>query len=183
MERSLIELVEGARSGDEEARHLLWRKSIRYVQCCIYRHRIPRDSVEEVEADVLKRMIMHLDQLRNPAHYLSWLWSLTRCAIIDFLRKKGHAPTHSELTDTIPDPTIPVDQYLIELEIRDELRQKVVSALGLLSEQERRAVILRFYEEWELDQIADELGISVNAVKCTLHHAINKLKARVANEL
>jgi RNA polymerase sigma-70 factor (ECF subfamily) len=48
--------------------------------------------------------------------------------------------------------------------------------LGVLSEKHRQVILLRFFEEASLEEIAAALGCSVGTVKSRLHHALERLR-------
>lgn len=58
-----------------------------------------------------------------------------------------------------------------------DARHDVAAALGRLPLQERACVVLRFYEDLPLADIAEALSISVGSVKRYLHDGIRRLEA------
>lgn len=59
-------------------------------------------------------------------------------------------------------------------------RQQLRENLGLLTERERTAVILRFGEDLSESEVAQYLGISVGTVKSTVSRALAKLRVSPA---
>ena len=55
-------------------------------------------------------------------------------------------------------------------------RQQVRRILNKLPEQQRQIIHLRYFEGWELDEIATCLNRSVNYVKVNQHRAVNALR-------
>lgn len=51
-----------------------------------------------------------------------------------------------------------------------------IRALDVLNEKERAVIILRFFEEKKLDEIAAVLGMNGNTVKSILYRSLQKLK-------
>lgn len=62
---------------------------------------------------------------------------------------------------------------------RVDARQDVAAALGRLPLQERTCVVLRFYEDLPLADVAQALSISVGAVKRYLHDGVRRLEAEL----
>ncbi len=56
-------------------------------------------------------------------------------------------------------------------------RRELAALLALLSERERRVVVLRYYLDASEAQVAAELGVSVGTVKSTASRALAKLRA------
>ena len=60
--------------------------------------------------------------------------------------------------------------------VRNELKEELQRAMDLLSEKHRRVILLRFFEDASLEEIATVLGCSLGTVKSRLHHALEKLR-------
>ena len=56
-------------------------------------------------------------------------------------------------------------------------RRELATLLAVLSERERRVVVLRYYLDVSEAQVAVELGVSVGTVKSTASRALAKLRA------
>jgi RNA polymerase sigma-70 factor (ECF subfamily) len=55
-------------------------------------------------------------------------------------------------------------------------------ALDALPPAQREVVVLRFVDDLSLEQIAKAVGAPLGTVKSRLHHAIEKLRARLRTE-
>ena len=71
------------------------------------------------------------------------------------------------------------DASLLEL----ELQEAIEKAIGELPETQRMALVLRRYEEFSYEQIADILNLSVPAVKSVLFRARTELRVRLGSYL
>jgi len=72
------------------------------------------------------------------------------------------------LTDAQP----PSPDALAQAEFDAQLRE----AVETLPKKHRQVVLLRFFEDAALPEIAVALGLSVGTVKSRLHHALAKLR-------
>jgi RNA polymerase sigma-70 factor (sigma-E family) len=79
-------------------------------------------------------------------------------------------------TDEMPD--MPVADHTWRSELHDALER----LLGRLSERQRAAVVLRYYEDLTETEIAETLGVSVGTVKSTVSRAMAKLREDAAQE-
>ena len=68
-------------------------------------------------------------------------------------------------------------------EIASEVVERVSgeSALMFLAQRQRVAVVLRYYADLPLAEIAEAMGCSVGTVKSTLHAALGRLRVDLAN--
>lgn len=64
--------------------------------------------------------------------------------------------------------------------VAEEWRNSLWSAVALLPEAQREAVVLRFAEGFAYDEIAEVLGCPIGTVKSRLHHALAALHRQLA---
>jgi RNA polymerase sigma factor (sigma-70 family) len=67
-----------------------------------------------------------------------------------------------------------------EIVLRDD-QQEVVDALRDLPHRQRTCLVLRYYEEQGIDEIAETLGISRNSVKTHLRRGMEAMEARLGS--
>ena len=65
-----------------------------------------------------------------------------------------------------------------EIELRED-QQQVIEALRDLPHRQRNALVLRYYEELGIDDIAAAMGISRNSVKTHLQRGLAALEQRL----
>lgn len=63
-----------------------------------------------------------------------------------------------------------------------ENRLRVQRMLAALAPQQRRVVVLRYYDDLTEAQVAEALGISVGTVKSTAHKALNAMRSQLIAE-
>ena len=109
------------------------------------------------------RAILKSDSLKNPAYVDTWICRIMMNEAVRFLEKyRGRTA-----------PMVEVPEEGREDGIEDlDLQQ----ALLKLNEEERRIVVLRYFEEEKLETIAAAMGLKVNTVKSRLYRAVEKLK-------
>ncbi|XVU30266.1 SigE family RNA polymerase sigma factor [Actinoplanes sp. CA-054009] len=61
-----------------------------------------------------------------------------------------------------------------------ELRLTMLDALGHLPERDRAIVILRYFEDYSVDQVADVLEVPVSVVKSQTRRSLSKLRELLA---
>ena len=109
------------------------------------------------------RAILKCDSLKNPAYVDTWICRIMMNEAVRFLEKyRGR---------TAPMEEVPEEGREDGIEDLD-LQQ----ALLKLNEEERRIVVLRYFEEEKLETIAAAMGLKVNTVKSRLYRAVEKLK-------
>lgn len=129
------------------------------------------DTAEEVTAQVFLVAWRRRDAL--PQEPLPWLYGVARRALAD---QRRSASRRLRLRDrlegaTVGDGADGGDGGDLELPDRG-----LASALGGLSEADREALLLRYWEELEPAQIARVMGCSRTAAAVRLHRARGRLR-------
>lgn len=143
-------------------------------------------DVEDIAQQVFIRVWKSAFRYVPRAKFTTWLLKITRNLVFNELRRaksRGHAPIQTETNMEemqLKDESNPApDASLLE----SELQEAIEKAIGELPETQRMALVLRRYEEFSYEQIADILDLSVPAVKSVLFRARTELRARLANYL
>ena len=79
---------------------------------------------------------------------------------------------------------LPVDDHRASTEDQIELREdqaELIEALRELPHRQRTALVLRYYEELGIDDIAEAMGISRNSVKTHLQRGLAALEQRLGD--
>ena len=136
-------------------------------------------DIDEIISESCVALIQHIDSLRamEEKPLRSYVAITTKSKAIDLCRKKQRKQTKNKsLTDDvieqIPDPLVIEQKISLQSEI-DSVKQ----ALQALSERERETLRMRFFEEMEVRQIAEVLGITENAVYRYIMFGRQHLKA------
>jgi RNA polymerase sigma-70 factor (ECF subfamily) len=61
-----------------------------------------------------------------------------------------------------------------------EAGERISAALGGLPDRQRAVVVLRLYEDMNLEEIAQVLDMSLGTVKSSLHRALRRMRERLA---
>jgi|CXWL01.1.fsa_nt_gi RNA polymerase sigma-70 factor (ECF subfamily) len=106
---------------------------------------------------------------------LVWLRRIAvRCAI-QLLQDRGRWQP-----DQSSDIGIATCEWPCALNDRHALLQAAQSALSALTPRERMAFVLRHVEEFDLDEIAEQLGCNVNTCKQTIFRGAQKMRRALA---
>lgn len=139
-----------------------------------------RPLAEDLTQETLLRV---LRQDSYPAHrpFKPWLYTIaTNLARDHFksaaVRLRGRADEEEEeALAQVPDSTAGPEERALALEQGSEVR----AALAHLSEDHRVVVVLRFYQGFSLQEIAQMLQIPVGTVKSRLSIALHRLRAEL----
>lgn len=174
------EAVEKAKQGDQQAKEVL------YTETCQHMFFLAKSIVksDEEAMDIIHDsyicVFQKLDNIKNLSGFKSYLRTtvVNRCK--NYLSKKK--PLYlSDMTEDGED----FELEDIDGEIPDELLENkdviecVRRAVESLPEEQRMCVILRYYDEMSLQEIADTLEVSLGTVKSRLSRASKKMRDEI----
>ena len=143
-----------------------------------------RELSEDLFQETWMRVLQRGAQYNGAARFDTWLFTIARNLVIDVRRKRTMASLE-EMCDTSnderpfeprsSDPT-PFDNCLLR-----ENGERVAAALLTLDPLSREVLVLRFYEELSLEEIAKVTRAHLSTVKSRLYRGLAALKPRIVN--
>ena len=135
-----------------------------------------RNAAEDLVQEAFIRLARSADRIddatRAPAYLRSIVLNLAR----DHNRRGLVSLRHRS---TLDERQSPVDD---EIALRDDQR-RVLDALRELPARQRACLVLRYYDELGVDDIAGSLGISRNSVKTHLQRGLTALEVALREEV
>ncbi|WP_179756512.1 SigE family RNA polymerase sigma factor [Kineococcus aurantiacus] len=132
-----------------------------------------RGHAEDLLQDVLERMYVSWRTIEDPHAYART--ALTR-KVTDRWRARRRRPREVGLEDwhaeVVPDGAGE----------RAE-RSRIVEALRRLPPRQRAVIVLRYFEDWSEEQIADQLDVSRGTVKSQASKGLSTLRTLVGEEV
>lgn len=176
----LAQLVQKARQGDKKAQEGLYlaTNSAAYFVAM----KITKDEEESLDivSDSYIKAFASLDKLENDEKFPAWFNQIVANRCRDYLKKAK--PMHlSDMTEDgeefeIEDVDGEIPDELLENKDVIECVRRVVESLP---EEQRMCVILRYYDEMSLQEIADTLEVSLGTVKSRLSRANKKMRDEI----
>lgn len=135
-----------------------------------------RDEADELAQEILYTAVRELPKLRNPDSFEGWLWGVANNVTRTFRRYMGKQ--HAMYSyDTLESITV-TDEYSFEY---DDTYEMLRSKIAMLSKLYRDIIILRYYDNLSVRQIAEKLNIPEGTVTWRLSEGRNKLKKECMN--
>ena len=182
-----IELVAKIEEGDLQAFQQLYEEF--YVSLCVYARRFTRanEIAEEVVQDVFLTLWEQQGRLTITASLKAYLFTSVRNRCLDHLKHLQVVNRYNEYySNLLRDAE---DLYIFSQESGDawliagELEKKLTDAVDLLPEQCRRIFMLSRYDGYKNQDIADNLGITINTVQRQISIALEKLRVSMKKYL
>src|SRR6266852_3747794 len=143
-------------------------------------------EVEDIAQQVFVRVWKSAGRYVPRAKFTTWLLKITRNLVFNEMRRAKRHPRvpvqiepESEEMPLKDEATATPDATLLQA----ELQSAIETAITLLPETQRMALVLRRYEELSYEEISDVLDLSVPAVKSLLFRARTELRERLRDYL
>ena len=172
------ELMERVLRRDASALETLYDRYGRPVYSLALRISQQPASAEEIVQDVFIQLWKSADRFQASRGALApWLFTMARNRALDFLRLKGEKQRRREDSpeDGFPELAIarPDAEGVIDLARRAE---KVRALMSSLSEAQRRAIELAFFEGMSHGEIAASMGEALGTVKSWIRSGLLRLR-------
>ncbi len=183
MVRTDEELLGAAREGDRQALNELLDRH----QGRVFRFGMKMCGAEEDAKDILQETLLaaarNVDGFRGSSSVSTWLYAIARSFCIKKRRTSKFAPEHVESLEggdggahETPDARRTPEEDVAGSQVKQALQ----TAIGGLDPMYREVLVLRDVEGLSAAEVAEVLGISVEAVKSRLHRARVAVRDQVA---
>lgn len=123
------------------------------------------DAMDVVQESTYKA-IKNASSVKNAEYIKTWLFRIVMNTSLDLLRKRQKE--------------VAVDEFY-EAGTEDSYTDfDTINALNSLDEKERAVIVLRFFEDRKIQDVASILDENVNTVKSILYRSLRKLKIKLA---
>ena len=176
----MINLVERARSGDDDAFLKLFQKYEQEIYRIAFIYVKNQNDALDAVQETAYRSFKSIKNLKEPKFFKTWLIRIAISCSLDILRKRKKVilltPEFEEyITDDVEDAD---DINILEMTIQDLIK--------CLNENEKSVIILRFYQDLTIREVSETLDIPLGTAKTVLYRALkklrNNLKGDVVNE-
>jgi RNA polymerase sigma-70 factor (ECF subfamily) len=162
-------LARSAQAGDRAALEQLCDRVLPALYNRL-RAQLPAEVVEDVAQEVCIAVMKGIRRFRAHSTFRTWVAAIARHKAADYYRHRGRRPQ-----------TMPLDLETNDPAAGEEWQERVMVRLALqrLPDHYQEVLLLRFAEGLPFDQVAEALGISLEAAKSRYRRAV----AVIAGEL
>lgn len=162
-------LIRRMKSGEEEAFDIFVRKYYQDVLAYCSYHCMDQWYAPDLTQETFIRFFTALSSYRHKEKVKNYLYTIARNLCIDHVRKARDVPVpEEELTGQKGGEGQPEDKVLDRIVLG--------SALEKLPEEFKEVILLYYFEGLKIQEISEELGITVPLVKYRLRQAKRQLK-------
>lgn len=171
-------LIRRIQNGDPEAFETLVRKYYQNIyQFCVRRCNGDTALAADLTQDTFLKLIEHIQQYRLTGKFMNFLLTIAVNTCNNHFKKK--APDIVDM-DTLS--AVPSNLNISEEVLRQEDAKIIQQAIDRLPDMQKEVVILRFYHDRKLKEIAAITGVSLPTAKSRLKQGLDKLKRYLDKE-
>ncbi|GEM_PF-681605 len=157
------------------------------VSATLLRRGGDRGAVDDILQNTYIKAYKGLIGFRGDAKFETWLHQIMFGVISDYYKKESkHIGRLAVGVTEFGESELDIQEHLMPANLGEddpveyvdhkETYENVMEAINQLTPKHRKVLILAHYRDLAHEQIADRLGITVNASKVRLHRARQKLK-------
>jgi len=178
----LVAMVEGLKRGDEDAATELFTTFHSDIYFYIFKIVNDRDLAEDLTQDTFMDILQNIHKLQEPAAFVTWSRQVAYFRCTGHFRKRkelladededGYSvfdTLEEERTEFIPDAAL--DQ--------EDFKKTIQEMIDKLPQEQRAALLMRYYEELSVADIAKIQGVSEGTVKSRLNYGRKAVRQSV----
>lgn len=163
--------------GDRDALRALIERYYEPVLCYAAHRLLDDDLGAEIAQETFARFLENLPEYRSEQAFEGYLFAIARHLIADHFRRKGPDLPGDEALARLPGAGSPAGD--IE---RGERSERVRRLLGTLPDIQREAIVLRYYENKKLTEIARLTGANLSTVKSRIRQGLRRMQKALQEE-
>ena len=175
-ERSDETLIKQVLKGKESA----WITLVKRYEKPLYNYALRmvshREDALDLMQDVFVAVFKNLATFRGDSPFKGWLFKIAHYRCIEFYRRKRPMQGLDDLPEQEDSAADICPEHLMH---SGQQAKALHQALSLLPINQKLVVEMKFFQHCTFDEIANQLGISVNTVKSRLYSALDKLKGKL----
>ncbi len=179
----LVRTVESAKCGDKAAFEMLYNEYYDKLYFFVLKNVGKREAAEDITQETFLQSMEGIKRLEKPENYSTWLHSIAYHKCTDLFRaesRTAYFDTDEEKEQAMEsvalnEPIMLPEDYAVNKESSRQLKR----IIDELKPDMRSAVILYYYDNMSVSDVARALGVSDNAAKQKLFQARKKMKSKI----
>ncbi|GCE03973.1 RNA polymerase sigma factor [Dictyobacter aurantiacus] len=179
MSESQVAIIAAWQQGDEQAVRTLFNLHYpRLVQLAVLSG-LPPEEAKDCAQEAFLRSFEHRNQLRDLTAFPLWFQRITTRHILNTIKARQrhrHVPLDetNELSEDWQRTRIPLPD---EIAISTERQEHLWQCVQALPAHYRVPLVLRYYDDLSLREVADILGKREGTIRVLIHRALQRLRA------
>lgn len=160
--------VERFLEGDADAFQVLYARYHEKVFSIARGILLDADEAADAVQEIFTLVYRHLGRFDRRSRFSTWLFRIAVNRSIQQSRRLRHVSKWTPLTETMPAPTEESPSAATD--------PKIYEALAKIAPADRALLVLFYWDELSLQEIAESIGCGVNAAKTRLYRARERFR-------
>ncbi len=178
---AIKDIVQQAKEGKREAIDLLYQETYHDVYSYAYNILKNDNDASDVVQDVYLKIHGNISSLEDVQAFPKWLYTITMNECRQKMRKEKRQILTGEGDSFFEQFFDPEPELYVQMAQQD-VKDYIFTILDLLPESQKRAVLLYYYDQLTISEIAEREGVPKGTIKSRLHLARKKLQKAVEAE-
>ena len=172
------DLVVQAQDGSPQAFDALVDRYWRGAVSMAYRRTRTWSDAEDAAQDAFVLAFRKLGQLREPAKFPGWFFTIVARSCVEMARRKPRRPVSVEDPEVMADPLLEGKARRAD---QGAVREQIQAAIEALPERYRPVVLLRYGQGMQVNDISEALGVPRGTVVSQMFRANRILRAKLGH--
>lgn len=174
------EIIKRCKENDISAQSILYEKYIKQVYRTAYLLTKSKTLGEDISQETFIRVFSKITLFQEGKSFDSWLYTITLNVAKSIIRRQRWVNFFCPLEENehLDDHNDLALNY--EYKEREELIRKVIDGLPY---KFKEVIILKYYNNFSQEEIADMLEIPVGTVKSRIHTGLDKIRKIIGNNI
>lgn len=139
----------------------------------IRRYVSQHDDADDVLQEVFIKVWKNLEQFREDAQLYTWIFRIAYNESISHLRKEQKHPKSdiAEYENLLPSNA----EAGLDIDA-NQIQRKLLAAIETLPDKQKLVFHMRYFDELKYEEISEQLGTSIGALKASYHLAAKKIE-------
>lgn len=156
---------------DEQAFAQLYERYLPKLFGFVTRRINNRHEAEDIVSQIFMRVVEHIKNFDpKKSSFKCWLYTIATRLIIDYIRTRVPKQTADlEHAEVVSDPVANPQHDAM----REEDKSRVHKAITELPERHQQVILLKYFSDLSVEEIASVLGVTSNNASVIIHRALS----------
>ncbi|WP_195573870.1 RNA polymerase sigma factor [Paenibacillus sp. 1001270B_150601_E10] len=131
-----------------------------------------QEDALDIVQEAIQKAFVSLDTLHKPASMKSWYFRIVVTTALDFIRKQKRVQPVDE--ETLLSFGLETEDHYHNLDLEQALEE--------LPFKYKSVIMLRYFEDLKIEEVADILGENVNTIKTRIYQALRLLRVKLKDD-
>jgi len=196
-----LSMLDEIKSGNVNAYEVIYNRYYRFIQYHCFRSDKHQQLANDLTVEILTKIYLNIDKYSIKYTFNSWVWSIVKNYVADYIRKNKNEPVNSNrnasiaiqesreegseystvYSNQVDSGDLNPEQLMQQKNAQTTRKEFVLNLLSGLTERERMIIIHYYFDEMSYDEIAAKLNIGLSLMKVTLLRTKEKLKNKIGS--